>query len=88
MLLLSDEQVQKLITADMCLKSLEQAYRELGKGWAGNTKRSEIITANAKSDNQEPCHGLKSMMGRFRGLKPVPFGSIRISSPGRQPKWG
>lgn len=77
MLLLSDEQVEELITADMCLESLEQAYRELGEGWAGNTNRTEIITANAESDNQEPCHGFKSMMGTVSGVK---IGAIRINS--------
>ena len=59
MLLLSDEQVEELITAELCLESLERAYFEMGEDWAGNTKRTEIITANDKSDNQEPCHGLK-----------------------------
>jgi len=77
MLLLSDEQVQDLITADMCLESLEQAYRELGQGWAGSSKRTDIITAHARSDNQEPCHGLKSMMGVVSGIK---VGAIRINS--------
>jgi len=77
MLLLSDEEVQELITADMCLESLEQAYRELGANWAANTKRTEIITANRQSENQEPCHGFKSMMGVVSGFK---VGAIRINS--------
>ncbi len=77
MLLLSDEQVQELITADMCLESLEQAYRELGEGLAGNTNRTEIIMADRQSANQEPCYGLKSMTGAVTGLK---VGAIRINS--------
>lgn len=77
MLLLTDEQVQELLTADMCLESLEQAYRELGSGWAGNSKRTDIITAPATGANQEPCHGLKSMMGVVSGVR---MGAIRINS--------
>lgn len=34
-LLLTDEEVQELLTIDMCLESLEAAYRELGQSWAG-----------------------------------------------------
>jgi len=77
MLLLSDEQVQELISADMCLESLEQAYGESGQGWAGSSRRTDIVTAHAAHDDQEPCHGLKSMMGVVSGVK---IGAIRINS--------
>jgi len=32
-LLLSDEEVRGLVTVEMCLESLEPAYRELGQGF-------------------------------------------------------
>jgi alanine dehydrogenase len=77
MLLLTDEEVQQLASADLCLEILEQAYREQGDGWAGSTNRTEIVAANNQSPDQEPCYGLKSMMGAVAGLK---TGAIRINS--------
>lgn len=77
MLVLTDEEVQELAGADLCLEALEQGYREMGDGWAGNTNRTEIVLANAGSENQEPCYGLKSMMGVVAGFK---TGAIRINS--------
>jgi hypothetical protein len=43
-LVLSDEEVQGLLTIEMCLESLEQVYRELDQGRAINTPRCDIIT--------------------------------------------
>jgi hypothetical protein len=55
MLILSDEQVDELMNIAACIESLERSYRELGNGWAGNTRRTELIAANPDSDSQEPC---------------------------------
>ena len=76
-LLLSDEEVQELLTVDMCLESLEPAYKELGQGLAISSPRCDIITANPNSPNQEPCHGLKTMTGSVSGFK---VGAIRLNS--------
>jgi len=76
-LLLSDEEVGELVTVEMCLESLEPAYRELGQGLAISSPRCDIITANPKSADQEPCHGLKTMTGSVSGFN---VGAIRINS--------
>ncbi len=76
-LLLSDEEVQELLTVEMCLESLEKAYRELAQDWAINSPRCDVITADPGSANQEPCHGLKTMGGTVRGFN---VGAIRINS--------
>jgi ornithine cyclodeaminase/alanine dehydrogenase-like protein (mu-crystallin family) len=77
MLILSDEQVDELINIDTCIERLERSYLELGNGWAGNTRRTELVAANPDSDNQEPCYGLKSMMGVVSGLN---IGALRLNS--------
>lgn len=76
-LLLSDEEVGQLLTVEMCLESLEKAYQELGQGWAANSPRCDVVTATPQGENQEPCHGLKSMTGAIAGFK---VGAIRINS--------
>lgn len=76
-LLLSDEEVGEFLTVDMCLESLEKSYQELGRGWAVNSDRCDVITATPESKNQEPCHGLKSMTGAIAGFK---VAAIRINS--------
>ena len=76
-LLLTDEEVRDLLTVEMCLESLEEAYRELGEGWAINSPRCDIITASPQTPNQEPCHGLKSMGGSVAGFR---VGALRINS--------
>jgi alanine dehydrogenase len=76
-LFLSDEEVRELLTVEMCLENLEQAYRELGQGLAISSPRCDVITANPESSNQEPCHGLKTMTGSVSGFN---VGAIRINS--------
>ena len=76
-LLLSDEEVRDLLTVEMCLESLEKAYKDLGQGWAMSGSRCDLITANPHTDNQEPCHGLKSMTGTVADFK---VSAIRINS--------
>jgi len=76
-LLLTDEEVQDLITVEMCLESLEPAYKELAQGLAISSPRCDIITADPQSANQEPCHGLKTMTGTVSGYK---VGAIRLNS--------
>ena len=76
-LLLSDEEVRDLLTVEMCLESLEKAYKDFGQGWAMTGSRCDLITANPHTDNQEPCHGLKSMTGTVADFK---VSAIRINS--------
>jgi ornithine cyclodeaminase/alanine dehydrogenase-like protein (mu-crystallin family) len=73
-LILSNDDVEKLLTMPECIEVLEQAYVELAEGRGVNRTRSDCITPTA---DPEAIYGLKSMDGVIPKLG---IGAIRINS--------
>jgi len=73
-LILSNDDVEKLLTMRDCIDVLEEAYVELAEGRGVNRTRSDCITPTA---NPDAVYGLKSMDGVIPKLG---IGAIRINS--------
>jgi alanine dehydrogenase len=73
-LILSNDDVDKLLTMPECIDVLEEAYVELAEGRGINRMRSDCITPTSKPD---AVYGLKSMDGVIPKLG---IGAIRINS--------
>jgi ornithine cyclodeaminase/alanine dehydrogenase-like protein (mu-crystallin family) len=73
-LILSNDDVDKLLTMRECIDVLEEAYVELAEGRGVNRTRSDCITPTA---NPEAVYGLKSMDGV---IPKFGIGAIRINS--------
>jgi len=73
-LLLSNSDVEKLLTMPECIGVLEEAYVELAEGRGVNRTRSDCITPTA---NPNAVYGLKSMDGVIPKLG---IGAVRINS--------
>jgi ornithine cyclodeaminase/alanine dehydrogenase-like protein (mu-crystallin family) len=73
-LILSNDDVEKLLTMPECIDVLEQAYVELAEGRGVNRTRSDCITPTT---NPDAVYGLKSMDGVIPKLG---IGAIRINS--------
>jgi ornithine cyclodeaminase/alanine dehydrogenase-like protein (mu-crystallin family) len=73
-LILSNEDVDKLITMPECIAALEEAYVELAEGRGITRTRSDCITPTQRPD---AVYGLKSMDGVCPKLG---VGAIRINS--------
>jgi alanine dehydrogenase len=73
-LILSNEDVEKLLTMPECIAVLEEAYVELAEGRGVTRARSDCITPTSRPD---AVYGLKSMDGVIPKLG---IGAIRINS--------
>jgi alanine dehydrogenase len=73
-LILSNDDVEKLLTMPECIDVLEQAYVELAEGRGVTRTRSDCITPTSRPD---AVYGLKSMDGVIPKLG---IGAIRINS--------
>jgi len=73
-LILSNDDVDKLLTMPECIEVLEQGYVELAEGRGVNRTRSDCITPTA---NPDAVYGLKSMDGV---IPKFGIGAIRINS--------
>ena len=73
-LLLTNQDVQEILTMDLCLKVLEDAFRELGRGRAINRPRSHTYMLN---DNPNDFYLFKSVEGGIASLQTY---AIRLSS--------
>jgi ornithine cyclodeaminase/alanine dehydrogenase-like protein (mu-crystallin family) len=73
-LILSNNDVEKLLTMRECIDVLEEAYVELAEGRGVNRRRSDCITPTSRPD---AVYGLKSMDGVIPKLG---VGAIRINS--------
>src|SRR5690349_7570805 len=73
-LILSNEDVDKLLTMPECIEALEEAYVELAEGRGITRTRSDCITPTQQAD---AVYGLKSMDGVCPKLG---VGAIRINS--------
>jgi ornithine cyclodeaminase/alanine dehydrogenase-like protein (mu-crystallin family) len=74
-LLLSNEEVGKLLTMPECIAALEEAYFELAEGRGVNRIRSDSLAP--VKDRPEALYGLKSMDGVIPKLG---VGAVRINS--------
>jgi alanine dehydrogenase len=73
-LILSNEDVEKLLTMPECIEVLEEAYVELAEGRGVSRTRSDCITPTSRPD---AVYALKSMDGVIPKLG---IGAIRINS--------
>jgi alanine dehydrogenase len=73
-LILSNDDVEKLLTMRECIDVLEEAYLELAEGRGVSRTRSDCITPTSRPD---AVYGLKSMDGVIPKLG---IGAIRINS--------
>src|SRR6266576_3783084 len=73
-LILSNDDVEKLLTMRDCIDVLEDAYVELAEGRGVNRTRSDCITPTSRPD---AVYGLKSMDGVIPKLG---IGAVRINS--------
>jgi ornithine cyclodeaminase/alanine dehydrogenase-like protein (mu-crystallin family) len=73
-LILSNEDVEKLLTMPECIDVLEEAYVELAEGRGVSRRRSDCITPTTRPD---AVYGLKSMDGVIPKLG---IGAVRINS--------
>ncbi|HLH97577.1 MAG TPA: ornithine cyclodeaminase family protein [Xanthobacteraceae bacterium] len=73
-LILSNADVEKLLTMPECIDTLEEAYIELAEGRGVSRTRSDCITPTVRPD---AVYGLKSMDGVIPKLG---IGAIRINS--------
>lgn len=73
-LLLSNQDVDALLTMPECIAALEDAYRELAQGRGVNRRRSDSLVPTARPD---ALYGLKTMDGIVPKLG---VGAVRINS--------
>src|SRR3954471_23978413 len=73
-LILSNDDVEKLLTMPDCIAVMEEAYVELAEGRGVSRTRSDCITPTTRAD---AVYGLKSMDGVIPKLG---IGAIRINS--------
>src|SRR5262245_56412505 len=74
MLLLSNHDVEAVLTMPDCIAALEDAYREQARGEAINAARSEVVTAASRSD---AVYSLKLMGAVSRSFG---VGVLRLNS--------
>ena len=74
-LILSNEEIERLLTMDELVPKIEEAYLELGEGRGGNRLRSDIVTPTTQS--RDGLYALKSMDGV---IPKFGVGAIRINS--------
>ncbi len=74
-LILSNDDVEKLLTIEDCIEALETAYLDLAEGRGVSRQRSDCITPTSYSE--DAVYGLKSMDGVVPALG---VGAVRINS--------
>ena len=60
MLILSNEEIEQILTMDLCLEVLETLYREYGQGRTVDIPRCD---ASVPLGSAEKVYGLKTMSG-------------------------
>jgi alanine dehydrogenase len=79
-LLLNDDEIGQLLTMELCLRVLDDAYREHGQGRAVNAAITQILMptrANYSHATPPVYHRLRSMPGAIESLRMC---SIRVQS--------
>jgi len=73
MLLLSNEDIEKLLPVDACLEVLEEAYRDLGNGMAATVPRYDVFSPIRENEYYE----YKTMSGVLPGRQ---IAALRLNS--------
>lgn len=73
-LLLTNEEVDDLLTMPLCLSAMEDACREVGDGRAANGMRSEVLAPTERVD------GLYSLLTMSGVIPKFEIGAVRINS--------
>lgn len=73
-LLLSNEEVDDLLTMPICLSAMDDACRDIGEGHAANGMRTEILAPTARDD------GLYSLLTMSGVIPKFAIGAVRINS--------
>ena len=73
-LLLSNEEVEDLLTMPACLSAMEEAYRDLGQGLGVNGVRSEMLAPTERDDGLYALLTMGAVIPRFK------VGAVRINS--------
>ena len=76
-LVVSNEDLERVLTMDDALAVLEEMYRDYGEGRAVNGPRVDVVAASATGDGQAAHYGLKTMAGVFPRSE---VGAIRLNS--------
>ena len=74
MLILSNDDAEKLLTMGDCIEALEQVYRDIAEGRAANAVRSDAVTTTSRADT---VYSLKMMGGVVQSTG---VGVVRINS--------
>jgi alanine dehydrogenase len=76
-LIVSNEDLERVLSMDVALAELEAMYRDYGEGRAVNGPRVDVVAASATAEGEPAHYGLKTMAGVFpRGE----VGAIRLNS--------
>lgn len=76
-LIITNEDVQRVLTIDGALSALEDMYRDLGNGQAVSGPRVDILSASETPDHAPAQYGLKAMGGVMPGYG---YGALRLNS--------
>lgn len=85
MIILSNEDVESLVTAAECIQVLDEAYRDLAANTAGNIPRADLI-APVAGGPAGAHYGFKTMSGGFprRGVTALRINSDVVTWPEKQ----
>lgn len=73
-LLLSNDEVEDLLTMPACLAAMEEAYRDLGQGLGINGVRSEMLAPTERDDGLYALLTMGAVIPKFK------VGAVRINS--------
>lgn len=76
-LIIGNEDVERVLTMDDAIASLEEMYRDLGNGSAVSGPRVDILSRSETPDGGDAQYGLKAMGGVMPGLG---YGAVRLNS--------
>jgi len=76
-LVVSNEDLERVLSMDDALAVLEAMYRDYGAGRAVNGPRVDVVAASSTGDGQAAHYGLKTMAGVFPRSE---VGAIRLNS--------
>ena len=77
MLILSNEEIEKILPVSSCLEVLEDAYRDLGNGMAATVPRYDVFSPTSNNEFYE----YKTMSGVLPSRR---IAALRLNSSGVQ----
>ena len=76
-LIIGNEEVERVLTMDVAIASLDEMYRDLGNGSAVSGPRVDILSRSETPDHGDAQYGLKAMGGVMPSLG---YGAVRLNS--------